>query len=101
MSSKRRELQKQIEKYEEAIEGYQNIIKHLENEQSNPTITLSQRNVNEFRIAQWKQYVKVYQSKINRLRHEMAYPPKEPVQVYDHVWEQVLSGEPVKAGRLV
>lgn len=96
-----RELQKQIEKYEEAIEGYQNTIKHLENEQNNPTITLAQRNVNEFRIAQWRQYVKVYQSKINSLRHEMAYPPKGLLQVYDHVWEQVLSGEPVKAGPLV
>lgn len=96
-----KEMKKEIEKYEEAIEGYQNTIKRLENEQNNPTITLAQHNLNSFRISQWKQYIKVYQSKVHSLRHEMAYPSKEPVQVYDHVWERVLSGEPVKAGRLV
>lgn len=97
----KRELQKQIEKYEEAIDCYEEEIGRLIANRDNSLVTIAQRQMNEYMIGDCKNYIKQFERKIYHLRYEMVHPPKESVQVYDHVWEQVLSGEPVKAGPLV
>lgn len=97
----KRELEKQIEKHEEAIDCYKGEMERLIANRDNPAVTIAQRQMNEYMIGDCENYIKQFERKIYHLRHEMAHPPKESVQVYDHVWEQVLSGEPVKAGCLV
>ncbi|PFP51385.1 hypothetical protein COK09_27665 [Bacillus cereus] len=97
----KRELQKQIEKCEEAIEEYKGAMKRLEKEQDNPLIEIGQRNMNFHLIRDCQNYIKQYERNIHMLEHEMAHPPKEPVKLYDSLWEQVRSGEPVRAGRLL
>ncbi len=96
-----RELQKQIEKYEESIEEYQNAMERLTGEQNNPATTLAQRNMNEHLIRDCKNYIKQFERHIHMLRHEIAHPPKEQENLYDSIWEQLLSGEPVRMGRLL
>lgn len=100
MQSKR-ELQKQIEKYEEAIEEYQNAMERLVGEQNNPATTLAQRNMNEHLIRDCKNYIKQFERKIHGLRHEIAHPPKEQENLYDSIWERMCHGELMKGGRLV
>lgn len=97
----KRELQKQIQKHAEAIDCYKEAMKRLIADRDNPAVTNVQLTMNEHLIRDCNQYIKQYERNIQMLEHEMLQPPKESVQVYDHVWEQVLSGEPVKAGRLV
>lgn len=93
MGINKRELQKQIEKHEEAIEEYQNAMERLVGEQNNPATTLAQRNMNEHLIRDCKNYIKQFERHIHMLRHEMACPPKERVPMYDAIWKRVLFGE--------
>ncbi|PHA61730.1 hypothetical protein [Bacillus wiedmannii] len=97
----KRDLLKWIEKYEEAIEEYQNAMERLKGEQNNSSTTLAQRNMNEHLIHDCKNYIKQYERHIYMLKHEVAYPQEERGNLYDSIWEQLLSGEPIKAGRLV
>ncbi|NWK72663.1 MULTISPECIES: hypothetical protein [Bacillus cereus group] len=97
----KRELQKQIEKYEEAIDCYKEEMGRLIANRDNPAVTIAQRKMNDYLICDCENYIKQFERKIHSLRHEIAHPPKEQENLYDSIWEQLLSGEPVKAGRLV
>jgi len=101
MKSNKRELQKRIEKYEEAIEEYKGAMKRLEKEQDNPLTGIGQRNMNFHLIRDCRNYIKAYESKIHSLRYDIAHPLKEQDNLYDSIWEQLLNDEPIKAGRLV
>ncbi|MFT0564575.1 hypothetical protein [Bacillus cereus] len=84
-----RELQKQIEKYEEAIEEYKGAMKRLEKEQDNPLTEIGQRNMNFHLIRDCQNYIKAYESKVFHLRHDMDNPKKESVPMYESIWEKV------------
>ncbi|MEB8676827.1 hypothetical protein P4H08_26645 [Bacillus cereus] len=96
-----RELQKQIEKYEEAIDCYKGEMGRLIANRDNSAVTIAQRKMNDYLIRDCENYIKQFERKIYSLRHEIAHPPKEQGNLYDCIWEQLLSGEPVKMGRLM
>ncbi|MGG1344360.1 hypothetical protein ABE244_28165 [Bacillus toyonensis] len=100
MQSKR-ELKKQIEKYEEAIDCYKGEMGRLIANRDNPAVTIAQRQMNEYLIRDCENYIKQFERKIYHLRHEIAHPPKEKGNLYDSIWEQLSYDEPVKAGPLV
>ncbi|TKH20279.1 hypothetical protein FC697_18510 [Bacillus wiedmannii] len=92
MKSKR-ELEKEIARCEEAIDVYTQAKERLVMEIHLPATTLAQQKMNEYMIQDCKNYIRQYEHKIYDLRHQIAYPSKPPVNLYDQIWEGVLNEE--------